>query len=258
MTELTTLFTGRRLIKLTTTDSTNRHLSRMFSSDNIEEGTAFMSAYQSAGEGMAGNYWHSEQGKNLLVSFFFRPNFLSAKKIFLFNKTIAVALYNTISHQFPIPNSQFLTSIKWPNDIYVDDEKISGIKIETSIRNHQVQHAIVGIGININQENFPSEIPNPTSLKLITQKEYSLESCFNLLCNEIEKQYLSLKSGHEQEINHDYLKSLYRKDKLSDFEDATGRFQGIIKDVDEEGHLCLQEANGSLRKYEMKDLNYII
>src|SRR5437660_1431701 len=117
MAELTTLFTGRNLIKLDTVDSTNRYLSKLFSQKPLPDGTAVIAGYQSAGEGIAGSYWQSEKGKNLLLSILFTPHFLPAKKVFLFNKAMAVALSNSLSQQLRTTNYELPTSIKWPNDI---------------------------------------------------------------------------------------------------------------------------------------------
>jgi BirA family biotin operon repressor/biotin-[acetyl-CoA-carboxylase] ligase len=256
-TELTTLFTGRRIIKVDYVTSTNRFLSKWLNEakDGMPtEGTAMLANYQTAGEGMAGNYWHSEKGKNLLISYLFMPQFLSVNKIFLLNKAISLAVHQCVCTL--LQPTKYDVRIKWPNDIYVNDEKICGIKIENVIRDSRIKLVIVGIGLNVNQILFPQEVPNPTSLKLITGKDYSLEECFIALSNELEKQYLRLRIGQHQ-IKDDYLKSLYRKDRLSDFEDASGRFQGVIKNVDEDGKLCIEETGGKLVKYNMKDIKLL-
>jgi BirA family transcriptional regulator, biotin operon repressor / biotin---[acetyl-CoA-carboxylase] ligase len=255
MSDLSTLFTGRKLIKLRIVDSTNRQLFKLFSEKNAAEGTAVLADCQSAGQGMGGNHWHSEYGKNLLLSILFTPHFLPAKNIAVFNKTIAVAVHQFLS---TVIKHRWSVTIKWPNDIYVDDKKICGIKIECSTRGHNLMSAVVGIGLNVNQTQFPSDLFNPVSIKQLTRKEFSVEDCFNGLCNEIEKQYLRLKAGHEKEISRDYLNAMYRKDKMSQFEDDAGRFQGVIKDVDDEGRLCIENTNGGLLKYAMKDVKFII
>jgi BirA family biotin operon repressor/biotin-[acetyl-CoA-carboxylase] ligase len=255
-TELTTLFTGRRIIKVDFVTSTNRFLSKWLSEskDVATEGTAMLANYQTAGEGTAGNYWHSEKGKNLLVSYLFMPHFLSLNNIFALNKAISLAVHQCVCSMLQ-PDTYDVT-IKWPNDIYINDEKICGIKIENVIRDSRIKLVIVGIGLNVNQTSFPPEIPNATSLKLITGNEFLIEDCFKTLSNELEKQYLRLKVGHH-EIEEEYLKTLYRKNTLSDFEDASGRFQGVIKNVDEHGRLCIEESGGNMMKYEMKDVKFI-
>jgi BirA family transcriptional regulator, biotin operon repressor / biotin---[acetyl-CoA-carboxylase] ligase len=259
-TELTTLFTGRRIIKFASVDSTNRYLAKLFSDAgqyDHSNGTALLADYQSAGQGMAGNQWHSEKGKNLLLSILFLPSFLQVNKVFLFNKAMALGVYHFITTQLSSISPENKITIKWPNDIYAGDKKLCGIKMENAIRGMHIQHVILGIGLNINQTDFPSDLINPTSLRLITGKDFSLDVCFNALCNELEKQYLRLKAGHEKEIKEDYLRALYRKDELSWYSNASGKFQGIIKDVDKEGRLCL-ESEGNLFKYEVKELKFLI
>jgi BirA family transcriptional regulator, biotin operon repressor / biotin---[acetyl-CoA-carboxylase] ligase len=231
----------------------------MLSEEKLGEGIAVRADCQSAGEGTATNHWHSEYGKNILLSILFLPHFLEAKKIFLFNKTIAVATRNFIAQVLEDTASRKCKiRIKWPNDIYADNEKICGIKIEVSVRGSQIQNAIVGIGLNVNQIQFPDDLPNPVSLKLISGKNYSIDDCFHHLCNELEKQYLALKAGHFEKINREYLQYLFRLNKPGEFEDATGIFNGIIKDVDEEGRLCIVVGGGNMAKYEMKEIKFII
>jgi BirA family transcriptional regulator, biotin operon repressor / biotin---[acetyl-CoA-carboxylase] ligase len=258
LSDLTTLFTGRNLIKLAITDSTNRYLSNLLDEEKPGDGTAVLADCQSAGEGMASNHWHSEYGKNLLLSILFLPHFLDTKKIFLFNKAIAVAARNFIAQIVDQITYKRRVCIKWPNDIYVNNEKICGIKIEITIRGSQLQNVIVGIGLNINQTQFPDDLPNPVSLKLISGKNYSVDDCFHFLCNELEKQYLTLKAGHYEKINRQYLQYLYRLNKPGEFEDTTGIFNGVIKDVDENGRLCIETPDGNISKYEMKDVRYVL
>jgi BirA family biotin operon repressor/biotin-[acetyl-CoA-carboxylase] ligase len=148
--------------------------------------------------------------------------------------------------------------IKWSNDIYVRDKKICGMLIENSLRGMSIQYSIVGIGLNINQEIFPPDIPNPTSLKIITGKNFSIDDCYVSLCNLIEGRYLQLKAGHEEKINHDYLSVLYRYNEMYRYEDVQGRFIGKIKDVDEEGRLLISKEGGKEERYMIKELKFII
>ncbi len=67
------------------------------------------------------------------------------------------------------------STIKWPNDIYVKNDKIAGILIENSIMGEKIESSVAGIGLNINQDKFDPGIPNPVSLKMITGKEYDTE-----------------------------------------------------------------------------------
>jgi BirA family biotin operon repressor/biotin-[acetyl-CoA-carboxylase] ligase len=250
--ELSTIFTGRELINLHFVISTNRELAKLFFERKLPEGTALRADFQTAGRGRGVSQWQSEQGKNLLVSFLFEPHFLSAKKIFLFNKAIALGVYDFLS--------SFLSEvkIKWSNDIYAGDKKICGMLIENSLRGMSIQYSIVGIGLNINQEIFPPDIPNPTSLKIITGKNFSIDDCYVSLCNSIESRYLQLKACHEEKINHDYLSALYRYNEMDWYEDIQGRFMGKIKDVDEKGRLVITREKGKEEKYMGKELKFII
>jgi BirA family biotin operon repressor/biotin-[acetyl-CoA-carboxylase] ligase len=257
--ELTTLFTGRRIIKVDFVTSTNRYLSKWFaeaSAGTATEGTAMVANYQTAGEGMAGNVWHSEKGKNLLVSFLFMPYFLSPAKIYTLNKAVSLAVHRCIRSL--LHPATYDVRIKWPNDIYINNEKLCGIKIENVIGNGRIKLVIVGVGLNVNQASFPEEIPNATSLKLAAGNDFLIEDCFMTLCNELEKQYLRLRVGQLDDISADYLDALYLKDRLSDFEDAQGRFQGTIRDVDEQGRICIEESEGKMARYAVKEVKFVV
>ena len=128
---------------------------------------ALRTDFQSDGRGMGSNTWFSDPGKNLLVSFYFEFP-LPAARQFLFNQYFALATLEFIRRRIP----QAL--IKWPNDIYVDGKKIAGILIEHVLRGDKLQYTIAGIGINVNQEHFPEDIPHPTSLLLETGQEWDV------------------------------------------------------------------------------------
>jgi len=251
--ELTTLFTGRHLTKLETAASTNSHLSSLLANGRLPEGAAIIADEQTAGRGQAGAKWNSEAGKNLLISFVFYPSFLSAKDLFLLNKTFSLAVYDMVSSMV-----NDVVKIKWSNDIYVNDKKICGMLIENSLRSAQVNHSILGIGLNINEGIFPKEIPNPVSLKQITGKEYNITECFNKLCECIESRYLQLKAGHQEKINHQYRQALYRLNEWHWYETDNERFKGKITDVNDEGKLCLLNENGNISQFEFKQIKFML
>ena len=119
-------------------------------------------------------------------------------------------------------------SIKWPNDIYVKNDKIAGILIENSIMGDQIENTIAGIGININQTEFASDAPNPVSLASLTGKQYDLNDCLIQLASDLDKRYKFLISGDFDLIRLDYISRLYRYKQWSKFRDVNGLFRGRI------------------------------
>ena len=148
------------LVALDETASTNQYLSQLCNQlqESVAELTTVTAEFQTAGKGQRGNTWEAEEGKNLLFSFVLYPSFLEARRQFILSQIVSLAIKEELSRW-----SDEIT-IKWPNDIYWKDKKICGILIENDLSGHHIRRSIAGIGININQEVFNSDAPNPVSL----------------------------------------------------------------------------------------------
>ncbi len=162
-------------------DSTNSEVRRRISQlDNLSVTAAWS---QSAGRGQADHKWHSAPGENLTFTLLlkFTPDSpLKARDALLLTETITYALREFLA-------SEGVTArIKWPNDIYVGELKICGILIENILEGDDVAASIIGVGLNLNQTVFPPDIPNPTSLALLTGRSYSPEAALEKLCRYIE------------------------------------------------------------------------
>jgi len=121
--------------------------------------------FQTAGRGQAGNSWESEAGKNLLFGLLFHPREVEANRQFILSQAVALSICETLSDYAED------IRIKWPNDIYWKDRKICGMLIENTLVGRCIENCIIGAGININQQTFCSDAPNPVSLRQITGKE---------------------------------------------------------------------------------------
>ncbi|MBO7587391.1 MAG: biotin--[acetyl-CoA-carboxylase] ligase [Bacteroidales bacterium] len=227
------------------TQSTNKLLGSLL----VEEGAlkreippffALWADFQSAGRGMGTNRWFSEEGRNLLVSFYFEPD-IPASRQFLFNQYFSVATSRFIS--------QFANSvaIKWPNDIYVSGKKIAGILIEHVIQGDKLKHTIAGIGINLNQDRFPSEIPNPTSLWMETGKHYDVEEFLHQYQQFLRAQYaqLSVLPAAANALQEAYLGRLYQRDIPHRYRIQGQETTATILGVDDFGRLQLRDENGT-------------
>ena len=137
-------------------DSTNDEAARRISGlDNL---SVLSARTQSAGRGQRQNIWLSEPEANLTFSIILKPADFMAKDQIAISAVTAISIVELLA-KYNIP-----AEIKWPNDIYVGNDKISGILIEHSIKGRKISHSIIGIGLNINQCNFDVSIPNPTSM----------------------------------------------------------------------------------------------
>src|ERR1700752_1538956 len=147
--DLQTLFTGRHLMNLESTNSTNDFINGLLAKNQLPEGSVVVAEAQAPGRGQSGEKWISQPGKNLLMSLLFYPSFLSLHDLFMLSKAFSLGIYDFLFDEIKMD-----VKIKWPNDIYFQDKKLCGILIENSIRRETLNHTILGIGLNVNQEVF--------------------------------------------------------------------------------------------------------
>jgi BirA family biotin operon repressor/biotin-[acetyl-CoA-carboxylase] ligase len=148
--------------------------------------------------------------------------------------------------------------IKWPNDIYVNNDKIAGLLIENSIMGDLIENTIAGIGLNINQDKFLSDAPNPVSLRMITGKDYDLNTCLNQLASDLDKRYKQLISGNLIQIKEEYVLSLYRLNEWCNYRDKKGHYCGRIKSIAEYGNLMIEPESGKIKEYSFKEVDFIL
>ena len=147
--------------------------------------------------------------------------------------------------------------VKWPNDIYYQDRKLGGMLIENMIQGGQIKSAIIGIGMNINQENFAPGLANPVSLKQILHKDYDLRSILSDICTHIEGWYLKLKAGKINDLRNIYLSRLYWLNEEKTFRTKTGVINGTIKNVCYNGLLVVQNNNGEELEFSLKEIEFV-
>ena len=251
--ELTTLFTGQQREMLEQVDSTNSYLADLLKKGRIPEGFVVSAEQQNLGRGQAHAKWKSEKGKNLLLSFVFYPGFIKIPDIFLVNIALALGVADLVKRR-----TGEKIAIKWPNDIYYRDRKIAGILIENSMNSSMIQQTILGIGLNVNQNDFPKELPNPTSLNLILGKEIDREEVLNELCSSLEGRYLQLKRGEHAALDRDFVSILYRKDEWHTYISERKEFEGMIKGVDKRGRLLVMHRNELERFYDLKEIKFVM
>ncbi|MEI6821061.1 MAG: biotin--[acetyl-CoA-carboxylase] ligase [Bacteroidota bacterium] len=242
---------GAYIIRMETVSSTNQYASETMKNELFPEGTVIWALNQTQGKGQKGNYWESEKGKNLLLSIILYPDYIKASSQFVLNKIISLGVAEFI---------QSLTkgvSIKWPNDIYVDNKKIAGILIENRIMGDSIQSSIIGIGININQIKFISDAPNPISLFNITNKEYELKECLQSLCNYLNKWYGSLLRNEFELIDSSYLNLLKNYNIFSKYLYKGIEIEAQIKGVTEYGKLIIETQERLIIECDLKEITFL-
>ena len=243
---------GSRLFFLKNLPSTNTYTASLLRNTELPEGAVIYTNYQTSGRGQAGNTWESEENKNLLLSIILLPSMINPADQFLISMAVSLGIIDFLRKYISA------LSIKWPNDIYVKNDKIAGILIENSILGDLIEHSIAGIGININQEKFLSNAPNPVSLSILTGRQYDLAVCLHQLAIELDKRYKQLISEDFAAIRHDYLSLLYRHNEWGEFRDMNGKFKGRISNVTDTGRLQVERADGIINDYAFKEIDLVL
>ena len=218
------------------TNSTNSALAALLKEKELPDGFTLYTYYQTAGRGQVGNKWESEKGQNLLMSTLIRPKDLPISEHFILSEIVALALKDVLDRYTDD------IRIKWPNDIYWKDKKISGTLIENSFSGSTIRSCIAGIGLNLNQTVFVSDAPNPISLKQITGQEYDKRKVLEEIMERLAYYKQQLMDGHEQDIRNLYAQHLYRKEGWHEWVADGKSFQARIKEVKADGQLVLEEV----------------
>lgn len=239
------------IIHLQEVVSTNLSLRQRLDGRSLPEGSVLWADVQTAGRGQLGNSWESEAGKNLTFSTVLYPDGLPANRQFLIAQITALSVKETLE----LYTDEI--TIKWPNDIYWRDRKICGMLIENDLVGNTLYSSIQGIGINLNQEAFHSDAPNPVSLRQITGQTCSRREILHQFLSRFYAYYLQLLQEKEEEIRTLYQAALYRRDGFHRYADAIGPFDAAIESIETTGHLLLRLRDDSLRRYAFKEVVFV-
>jgi len=231
-------------------DSTNDCLKRLMINNELEEGTVILAEYQKTGRGRGQNRWHSAKGQNLTMSLLFHPG-IQAKKFFYLTELISLSIVDFL-FSFNIE-----ASIKWPNDIYVGNNKIAGILIENTILSNQIAKCIAGIGININEVDFPPDLPNPTSMRMLKQATFDKNALLEISLDKIRMRYNQLISGDLESMHDEYNQKLYKRSARVQYRNRNGIFYASIKEIKPSGELILRNEDNSEMGYLFGEIEMV-
>lgn len=234
------------------TTSTSTYLKELLKQRTLNECSVVITNNQTAGRGQPGNKWESAPNKNLTFSMVLYPKMVPASHQFIISQAVAVAIAKVLEKVVPP------VSIKWPNDIYYGNKKLGGILIENSLSGSIINQSIIGIGININQKVFSDDLPNPTSVKLISRKEHELSPLFRKIMNSLIEHYDLILADNSEKISRAYFTRLFRKSGQHKYKDARGEFYAEIMNIDQSGYLYLKRENGEISKYAFKEVEFIL
>jgi len=240
------------IIKLNAIDSTNSYLKELTTKQTVENFTVVVAENQTNGRGQRGANWEVENGKNLTFSVLVKDVLLNFDEVFNLNVVVAVSLFQTFSN-LKIPN----LTIKWANDILADKKKICGILIENQFKSNSEILSVIGIGINVNQENF-SNLPQASSLKNISGQEWHKEEVLLTFLNQFQNNINLYKNEGATFFWEVYHENLFKKNMPMAFENSGNiKFMGIIKQVLSNGLLQIELEDDSLQLFDIKEVKML-
>ncbi len=217
--------------------------------DSGPEGALFVADEQTAGRGRGGHSWYSEKGTGIYASFLIRPPMSPAEALWL-------SLISGVAVQDAVKEITGLQAdIRWPNDLLLNEKKFAGILTEMSSEPTRVNHAVVGVGLNVNQKEFPPDIrAMATSLCSEAGKEFSRVELTGAVVRAIDREYRALLRAMSSPIRTPALRfepimqrvearSSYALGKMVHVEEDGG-YYGVTDGLDPSGFLRVKTDKG--------------
>lgn len=252
------MFIGQNIIELAETESTNSYASALVKV-HCPDGTVVWAHHQTAGRGQQGNHWHGQAGKNLTLSLVLYPKSLPSQQIFLLNKLFSCALRDFLAAWLP----EAEVRIKWPNDLLVNRRKVAGMLLENQLSGANISSTVAGIGINVNQIDFPeSQYNQATSMALAAGGDrmktgFDRQILLQDLLSRIEARWLAMRAGRTPRIERDYLSHLYGYQEKIEFEIGGKIESRYLAGVDPHGRLALQNGQ-KLEYFNIKEVRFCL
>ncbi|GAA4318051.1 biotin--[acetyl-CoA-carboxylase] ligase [Pontixanthobacter gangjinensis] len=241
-----------RIIKVNAIDSTNSFVRKFYEGNKDFEPVCVRAIIQTSGRGQRGSNWMSRAGENLTFSILYPQQKLNISRHFLLSATVSLAVLEVLK-EYEIPD----LSVKWPNDILSAKNKIGGILIENILKTEGIVASVIGIGLNVNQQDF-EDLPRAGSLKKVTGKDYDLDELLENLVARIERNLKELPHRTTEDILEEYAGHMFRLNVVSSFEDtARNKFNGIIRGVTTEGKLNLEIEDAVFKTFDLKEIQLL-
>ena len=233
--KLDTDYLGRNFIYSDEVESTNTVL--LSSKEFNQNGTVLLAEYQTKGKGRKDREWLSNSGQNLTFSILLKDDFKD-KNINMVNFSSAVAVAQAIENLY-----QLDVELKWPNDVLVSKKKIAGILIESTSKANKISKIVIGIGINVNQPNFPGKFDfPPTSIRKEFHEIVSRERLLSEVLNNLEDLLSHVKDSPTKILNDWRTRCKMIGEKVKVMEEDKIK-TGVFEDIDDNGFLILKTGD---------------
>lgn len=228
---------SKNFIILEKVDSTNNYAMGLVQKGVANSGDAILAMEQTAGKGRRGKNWESLKGQNIVLTVISEMQWLPLFSQFQLSVAVAVACHDFLSVH--VRND---VKIKWPNDIFINDRKAGGILIENVIKGHLWQWAVIGIGLNVNQEEFETGNLHTISLKQITGKTFNVMSLAKELHENVLAKISDLENGGYNKMLDAYNKNLFARNKKVKLKKGNIIFETTVQRISSSGELITKDV----------------
>jgi BirA family biotin operon repressor/biotin-[acetyl-CoA-carboxylase] ligase len=214
-------------------------------------GTLIVADRQTAGRGRRGRSWDSPAGINIYYTLILKPDFAPDKASMLtivMAMAVAEGIQRTLSIKGETEDAQ--VGIKWPNDIVINGKKVCGILTEMSIEKDYIQNVVIGVGINVREQEFAPEIADKaTSLEAECGKKISRCALIGYIMEAFENDYAQFCANENlSQLLDRYNSMLVNMDREVCVLDPKGEYNGTARGINEEGELIVETADGNIKQ----------
>lgn len=233
-----------------TLDSTNKEAHRLLAQGTVLNGLTILANHQTEGRGQMGRAWISEPGSHLAMTVIYYPARLNPSELPTLGMKISLGIVNALEQL----DASIHPLIKWPNDIYADGKKLCGLLIENALSGSSVQHSVIGIGMNINENHFPAEIPNAISLFKLTGTTHDIPA----IALRIREHVLSILDNEPPQWKAEYDEHIFGKENRFWFISNADSFEAEVVGVSLRGHLELKMDNEEIKSFASHEVKWVI
>ncbi len=238
--ELNTTVIGSELYVLDSVDSTNDYL-KSLGNNGCKNGAVVAAREQVKGKGRLGRAWQSTRDKNITFSFLLRPH-ITPYEASGITPIAGLAVCKSLREFTGLD-----CKIKWPNDIIIGKKKLCGILTEMSAEFDAVEYIVVGIGLNVNQTEFPEDIAfKTTSLALETKRSFNQNKLLAVILEELEHVFSKTNLRLTNDALNDYISLCVTIGKSVSFQRGNSHVTGIAADISTHGELMVMMPDGTI------------
>lgn len=240
---------GGQLVELGSVASTNNYAAERLALSELRHGTVILAHAQTEGKGQRSRAWISAPGLDLTFSIVLVPLDLNATDQFVLGRIAALSVHDAVRDLQPAD-----VKVKWPNDVLVGQRKLAGILIQNELSDNRVQHAVVGVGVNVNNPELPAEL-NATSLRLVTGREHDRMELLQGICQRFQERWQRWETDRDPALT-DYVNALWARNRWVPFTLDGAPITARPLDVEPDGRLIIEHEGGRVQAYGLDRLRF--